>query len=125
VRTHSPGHVDVARGAAAMTDIRDRVAAVLAAWGLHDVDDVLLVVSELVSNALRYGGEVVRVSLDRRARSVLVSVVDTSPILPSAHAAADDDEHGRGLRLVAAVSTRWGAEPWRDGKRVWAQVHLQ
>lgn len=110
-----------------MTSTRERVSTTLRDWGVTDaaaVQDVLLVATELVGNAIRYGGSSVRFQLDRRADGVLVSVSDSSAQLPQSRQADDFDETGRGLQIVTALSTRWGVEPLVNGKRVWAFLRL-
>jgi hypothetical protein len=110
---------------------RDRTAAVMSAWGLGGhVPAATLVVSELVTNALRHALPSVEVRphppvllrLMRRGRSVMCLVADPCdhpPVLAEADFAA---ETGRGLYLVAAHSRRWDWAPRRDrpGKWVWA-----
>ncbi|WP_329236096.1 ATP-binding protein [Actinoallomurus sp. NBC_01490] len=110
---------------------RDRTAAVMSAWGLGGhIPAATLVVSELVTNALRHALPSVEVRphppvllrLVRRRRSVVCLVADPSdrpPVLAEADFAA---ETGRGLYLVAAHSRRWDWAPRRDrpGKWVWA-----
>ena len=88
--------------------------------GQH-LDDVALCVSELVTNALVHGEAPVRVVVICAAESVTVAVRDrarrTPPlVLSSSHVG------GRGLRIVDAVSSRWGMEFGSDGKTVWATV---
>jgi hypothetical protein len=97
----------------------------------------LLIVSELVTNAVRAVGtldapprwadlgavDLVTVTLTGLADSLLIEVRDPAPGLPTP-APADDPaaEGGRGLHLVAALSTRWGWTPDRQGKSVWAET---
>ncbi len=86
-------------------------------------EDVELVTSELVTNALLHGGAPVRLRVLRTADAVRLEVEDAGrqapvPLQPSADAMT-----GRGLALVAALSTAWGVERGRDGgKVVWAEV---
>ncbi|MFE9426338.1 ATP-binding protein [Kitasatospora sp. NPDC006697] len=85
--------------------------------------DVLLVVSELVTNACLYGGGPVEVALRRRDGLILVEVSDRDPsppvLRPVQNGAAPG---GHGLRVVAVVSTAWGSRPRDGGKTVWAEV---
>ncbi|GAA3865177.1 SpoIIE family protein phosphatase [Streptomyces sp. NPDC003631] len=96
----------------------------LAEWGLGEVAFVTeLVVSELVTNAIRYGGAPIQLRLIRD-RSLICEVTDgssTSPHLRRAHAF---DEGGRGLLLVAQLTQRWGSRQTNEGKTIWAEQPL-
>lgn len=113
------------RDAVSVGEARRFVHAALLDWKMPELADLAeLVVSELASNAVMHARRATfRVTLarlnDSRAR---VAVVDHSPNLPQRVDAADDDAHGRGLAIVEAVSTEWGTEPLRWGKRVWADL---
>ncbi|GAA2461146.1 SpoIIE family protein phosphatase [Streptomyces glaucus] len=96
----------------------------LLAWGLDETAFVTeLVVSELVTNAIRYGEPPIRLRLIRD-RSLICEVSDgssTSPHLRRAHAY---DEGGRGLLLVAQLTQRWGSRQTGGGKTIWAEQPL-
>jgi anti-sigma regulatory factor (Ser/Thr protein kinase) len=103
---------------------------VLRDWGLRDLaGDAALIVSELVTNAVTASAILptrppVSLQLITDGRSLRIEVLDHSPLdlRPDAEA-SDDAEHGRGLAVVAALSTRCGAE--RTGssrKTVWAEL---
>ena len=85
-------------------------------------DLVLLVVSELVTNAVSQGDGMVRVTLEADDASLLVEVFDSGHRLPSLSDAAPDDTGGRGLHLVDAVSDTWGVREELHGKTVWARL---
>ncbi|WP_405825515.1 SpoIIE family protein phosphatase [Streptomyces sp. NBC_01390] len=110
-----PAQVSVARQAA-----MER----LAGWGLEEEAFVTeLVVSELVTNAIRYGEPPIQLRLIRD-RALIVEVSDgssTSPHLRRAHAF---DEGGRGLLLVAQLTQRWGSRQTGTGKTIWAEQPL-
>jgi anti-sigma regulatory factor (Ser/Thr protein kinase) len=104
-------------------------ASVLTQWGLPAlVDDVDLVVSELITNALlharsnRQGG--IRLELLRRGDSLVCRVSDGSALPPAPEQAAETAESGRGLLLVQAVSASWGWSYEPHGKVVWAEFDL-
>ncbi|MFF5505823.1 ATP-binding protein [Streptomyces roseolus] len=107
---------------------RRLVVAVLARWNLPEdlADRARLVVSELVTNALvhaRTCGASIRVTVTRIEDDhvqVAVTDLDRRPLIP--RHAGPDDEGGRGLDLVAALSLRWGYERRHWGKRVWAEL---
>ncbi len=98
----------------------------VAHWSLDvDLDVLRLLVSEVVTNAVRYArdGGHLRLVL-RRAPGVLrVEVHDGSALLPMVREAQDDEEGGRGTALMAALAARWDAEAHADGgKAVWFEV---
>ncbi|PJE96754.1 protein kinase [Streptomyces carminius] len=96
----------------------------LADWELDDLADTTeLLVSELVTNALRYGeGDIrLRLLLDR---TLVCEVWDTGLVQPRRRRARDTDEGGRGLQLVDLLSTGWGSRRTPRGKIVWFELCL-
>ncbi|WP_202487537.1 MULTISPECIES: SpoIIE family protein phosphatase [unclassified Streptomyces] len=93
-------------------------------WGLQAlVDTTELLVSELVTNALRHGqGEIrLRLLLDR---TLVCEVWDADLAQPRRRRARDTDEGGRGLQLVGLLSERWGSRRTPRGKTVWFELAL-
>lgn len=88
------------------------------------LDDAALVVSELMTNAVRAGCAQTRVRLAIDEQHIRIAVTDDSPGLPRVIDAAPEDESGRGLRLVAALSTDWGVTTANGSKEVWAALAL-
>jgi anti-sigma regulatory factor (Ser/Thr protein kinase) len=93
------------------------------------VTDAALVISELFSNALQHGkplpGEAIRAAWDLDADSVRVSVSDGGgPTEPELGEPTPSTIGGRGLRIVAGLSRRWGTSSGHDGTTVWAEVQL-
>ncbi|MET9913472.1 ATP-binding protein [Streptomyces sp. NPDC006476] len=90
------------------------------------VDDLLVIVSELVTNAVVHApGEHVTVAVVLTPTAVGVAVIDQGPRRPiRAHVPEADDEHGRGLFLVEALADRHGAQPAAGGTAVWACLAL-
>ncbi|MEU6479243.1 SpoIIE family protein phosphatase [Streptomyces sp. NPDC047017] len=94
----------------------------LAAWGVPDGDTTGLVVSELVTNAVRYGGQgPIGLRLLRGDASLICEVSDSSNTSPRIRRAATTEEGGRGLFLVAQFTKSWGARYMPRGKTVWAE----
>jgi len=86
-------------------------------------DAACLVVSELVTNAVRHAEGDVEVVLTLTDDDVRVVVSDAGPGVPVARVPQPDEESGRGLEIVDAVARCWGIEQMRPtGKRVWADV---
>ncbi len=93
-------------------------------WRLEVLLDVAeLLVSELVTNALRYGAGPIRLRL-LRGRALLCEVSDAVPALPRLREAGDDDEGGRGMQLVTTLAERWGSRRTGHGKTVWFELPL-
>ena len=103
---------------------RRLVTEQLELWGLDDlVFPTELVVSELVTNAIRYAGGPVGVRLIR-AGALICEVSDPSSTQPRMRRALATEEGGRGLFLVAQVSSRWGSRYTRAGKTIWSEQPL-
>ncbi|MYS86067.1 ATP-binding SpoIIE family protein phosphatase [Embleya scabrispora] len=102
---------------------RELTAAQLAAWDLdHLVFTTELVVSELVTNAIRYGEHgPVAVRLVRGRDVLICEVSDPSNTQPRLRRARSTDEGGRGLFLVAQLTRRWGSRYQQSGKTIWAE----
>ncbi|MFD3411748.1 SpoIIE family protein phosphatase [Streptomyces cyaneofuscatus] len=109
--------------AEAMTVGRARELATrqLGIWGLEELSFATeLVVSELVTNAVRYGGGPLRLRLIRD-RTLLCEVADTGHTSPHLRHSAEDDEGGRGLFIVAQLVQRWGTRYTPAGKTIWTE----
>ncbi|AZM79885.1 GAF domain-containing protein [Streptomyces sp. KPB2] len=123
-RTLGPDQVaewDVPNDPAAVGEVRSQVTRRLGEWGLDDlVFTTELILSELVTNAIRYGGETVHVRVVRD-RSLICEVFDSSSTSPHLRYAAMTDEGGRGLFLVAQLAERWGTRYTPAGKVIWAE----
>ncbi|MEE1771371.1 ATP-binding protein [Streptomyces sp. JV185] len=119
----------------AVRSARHAVHGALSAWGLDAVvgDVTVLLVSELVTNSLRYTSGPIGVRLvrphsngDRPAAhpGLLVEVSDPLPDPPTERTAGPEDEGGRGLQLVACSARRWGTRRGKTGKTVWFELAL-
>src|SRR3954454_15047412 len=82
-------------------------------------DDVALVTSELVSNAIEHAMTPVTVRVMNDERRVRVEVSDSSSILPAVADLVADSSRGRGLHIVEALTDAWGIESSEDGKVIW------
>lgn len=131
-------HHVLVRGPAEVHAARERVRGVVDGWGIGGdlVDDLLVCVSEAVTNAVRYaGGEPVTVALTRTGSGMRVEVADGEKAWPRLLSPRETvapvpeitalDEHGRGLFLLAALASRWGVSTDRPtGKRVWFELDV-
>lgn len=107
-----PAMVSVARAA---------VTGQLEAWGLEELSFVTeLIVSELVTNAIRYTDGPVQVRLIRD-ENLVCEVSDTGHTSPHLRHAATDEEGGRGLFLIAQMAYRWGTRYTASGKTIWTE----
>jgi hypothetical protein len=86
--------------------------------------DAAIVVSELVTNAIRAGAATIRLEVGRSGDAFRIAVADDAAGVPILAEADPTAEGGRGLHIVNALSTQWGVEPGEWGKRVWADVAL-
>nr|WP_201452596.1 SpoIIE family protein phosphatase [Streptomyces sp. HM190] len=128
-RTHAlpPDRIaewDVPPDPAAVAGVRAAATAQLDAWGLEElVFGTELVLSELVTNAVRYGCGPIRLRLIHD-RTLICEVSDGSSTSPHLRYAATTDEGGRGLFLVSHLTERWGTRYTPQGKVIWAEQTL-
>ena len=86
------------------------------------VEPTLLVVTELLSNAIDHGRDPVWLSIEMRDESVYVEVRDDAPEPPQLQPLKPLRVRGRGLEMIEAVSSGWGWTADPPGKIVWADV---
>ncbi|MEV7151700.1 SpoIIE family protein phosphatase [Streptomyces sp. NPDC093084] len=128
-RTHALGADrvawwDVPVDPAAVADLRALASRQVVAWGLDELAMTTeLIVSELVTNAIRYAEPPIRLKLLRDAW-LTCEVADASSTAPRLRHARSMDEGGRGLFLVAQLAHRWGARYTGDGKIIWAEQEI-
>lgn len=128
-RTHAlpPDRIaewDVPPDPAAVAGVRAAATGKLDEWGLSELGfSMELVLSELVTNAVRYGGEPIHLRLIYD-RSLICEVADGSSTSPHLRYAATTDEGGRGLFLVSQLTERWGTRYTPQGKVIWAEQAL-
>ncbi|WAP59881.1 ATP-binding protein [Streptomyces sp. S465] len=125
------GHVlPVPHACEAVATVRRRAHALLSEWELPDdrLDEALMVISEMVTNAVLHALPPAVLRLRRTesegCSTVRIEVIDGGPV-PADQRADEDiepDEHGRGLGIVTALSTRHGSHACRDGITWWADL---
>ena len=109
---------------AVVSEARQAASGQIAAWGLDHLSFTTeLVVSELVTNAVRYAGGPVQLRLIRD-EVLICEVSDPSNTQPRLRRALTTDEGGRGLFLVAQLARRWGSRYGHSGKTIWAEQSL-
>ncbi|MFI1092716.1 ATP-binding protein [Streptomyces sp. NPDC020917] len=122
--TGHPGYSETLKCTSESTEAARRlVRTALATWDLEAlVDDAVLIVSELVTNAVRHTPSLlIRVSITRSAPGLVrIDVVDRSQRPPLRRRTDEYSENGRGLTLVDRLTAHWGSDPLPFGKRVWA-----
>ncbi|MEU9479063.1 SpoIIE family protein phosphatase [Streptomyces sp. NPDC048191] len=116
---------DIPADPALVAPIRKQVVEQLDGWRLSEAAFTAeLVVSELVTNAIRYGSHPIRLRLIHDATTLICEVSDTSHTAPHLRRAKTFDEGGRGLLLVAQLTQRWGSRHTPEGKTIWAELPL-
>jgi serine phosphatase RsbU (regulator of sigma subunit)/anti-sigma regulatory factor (Ser/Thr protein kinase) len=95
-------------------------------WGLEDLIDASeLLVSELVTNAIRYANTgAIKLQLVLEPEGLVCEVHDSSPALPRVLQVDKEAENGRGLHVVSQLAARWGARRTLSGKVVWCEQSL-
>ncbi|WP_432145618.1 SpoIIE family protein phosphatase [Streptomyces sp. bgisy084] len=109
---------------AAVAPVRAACLRMLESWGLAGIDFTTeLILSELITNAIRYGAQPIRVRL-LYDRALICEVSDGTSASPHLRRAATTDEGGRGLFLVAQFAHRWGTRYTPGGKVIWTEQSL-
>jgi ABC-type multidrug transport system ATPase subunit/anti-sigma regulatory factor (Ser/Thr protein kinase) len=115
---------DVPLDPSAVAEVRAQATRRLGEWGLDDlVFATELILSELVTNSIRYATGPIQVRL-LRDRTLICEVADTSSTAPHLRYAATTDEGGRGLFLVAQLGESWGTRYTPVGKIIWVEQRL-
>ncbi|EFL42638.1 integral membrane sensor protein [Streptomyces griseoflavus Tu4000] len=121
------GHVaawDLPADPAVVAEARRTATGQLSRWGLDELAFTTeLVVSELVTNAIRYASGPVRLRLIHE-RTLVCEVLDGGATAPHLRHPRATDEGGRGLLLVSQLAQRWGTRFIPDGKIIWAEQSL-
>ena len=124
VAAREESELELPREESSASVARRWTTAVCERWGCErELDEILLVVSELVTNAVVHGRSNCTLRLSRRGDAVRVDVVDQGEGSPDPYRADEHAEHGRGLYLISAMSSAWGVDPITSGgKSVWAEL---
>jgi len=111
---------------ASVRDARSLVRRELSLWGADDlIDDCILIVSELVTNAVRYGGAACALRIRGGENLVRGELFDPAAGVPRMCARDMDATSGRGLQIVDSLADDWGvAHPATGGKIVWFVLSL-
>ena len=109
--------------AASVMLVREWALRLSQSWcGPECRDTVALVASELVTNAIVHARSAVQVEIRLAGPVLVLEVHDSAHRPPSRRIAADQDENGRGLLLIEAMTSRWGHRATEGGKVVWAEI---
>ncbi|WP_431961395.1 SpoIIE family protein phosphatase [Actinacidiphila sp. bgisy160] len=127
-RTLAPDHIatwELPSDPATVARARHHTTSQLATWGLEETSFTTeLLVSELVTNAIRYGKPPIQLRLIHNNTALITEVTDTSNTTPHLRRARTYDEGGRGLLLVAQLAQQWGTRHHPRGKTIWTEQAL-
>jgi serine phosphatase RsbU (regulator of sigma subunit)/anti-sigma regulatory factor (Ser/Thr protein kinase) len=123
---HEPATLSIEDDVRAVHRARAFTADTLREWALPAslARDAILLVSEMVTNAIVHGRAPIQLRLRRARGRLLVEVDDTATAAPRKMRPTADDIHGRGLQLVAMMADQWGTRPTPAGKSVWCVLAL-
>jgi two-component sensor histidine kinase len=110
---------------AQLAGLRAQLRSLAGLWALPEdcTDRLLLIVNELVSNAIDHARTTCAITVRRTRSLVRVLVADDSPLPPRIPPQDVNAARGRGLQLVKALASRWGWTARQRGKTVWAVVN--
>ncbi|MFF4805593.1 PAS domain S-box protein [Streptomyces sp. NPDC001351] len=104
---------------------RDFLSKALSTWDCPGAaDDALLLLSEILTNAVQHAQGPIGVHACRTDTDLTVEISDRSPHLPQPRLAAEDEESGRGLLLVRSLADDWGVRPTDEGKTTWFSLKV-
>lgn len=118
--------LDVAAATSALPEGRRFTDNTLHQWSLPDgvVEDAMLIVSELLTNAIVHGRPPIRLRLRKTLDELAIEIDDAASAMPRKLRASPEDLHGRGLAIVAEVGARWAARADGYGKTVWSTIPI-
>ena len=115
--------LDLPRDLGSVGRARQFVTDTFERWGAEELtDDALIVVSELVTNAVTHAHTGCQVRLVADDNAVRIAVVDHGGGTPDPRPYSAHQPHGRGLHIVGALTSAWGVDDVDDGKMVWAEL---
>ena len=122
-QAHEESILELPHDVIAAGEARAVVRRLLQGWGYHDlVDDAVLVVSELVTNAVEHTHSSCAMLVNRSGRGVRIEVRDEGPGTPDPRQPSATSEHGRGLMIVSALARAWGVDSAPPSKTVWVEL---
>ncbi len=103
---------------------RNAMANILGSWSVASgvVANVVLIASELVTNAVNHGRPPITLRVSRTTSELLLEVIDAAGHVPRVLRPGPADDHGRGLHLVSTLAQKWGTRRTEQGKAVWCTV---
>lgn len=117
-----PRHLRMAGDAGSLRDARHLVAEALGTADPSIRDTTMLLVGEVVTNAVVHGGGWFLLQVDATPERIRVEVTDSSAGQPRALQLDGEREHGRGLAIVDALADQWGTRHMRSHKVVWFEL---
>lgn len=115
--------IDVPLDPSALPRARACLLAAARRWGIEEPDDLRIVASELITNAVLHGHSAPSVCMHRhRRRAVTIEVTDDDPGLPVKGTSTREGSLGLGLEIVDQLSTAWGVRRAGCRKVVWARL---
>jgi signal transduction histidine kinase/DNA-binding response OmpR family regulator len=122
--TQKAAVMDVPARPSALHEGRQFTIATLRSWSVSTriIDDAVLIVSELLTNAIVHGRPPIQLRLRRTSQEVAIEVDDGASAMPRRLRVTPDEPHGRGLAIVAKVGDRWAARANGRGKTVWSTL---
>ena len=126
-RRHEPAHLAIEADMRAVHErarVRRARRSTAGRCRARSSRDAVLLVSEMVTNAIVHGRAPIELRLRRGRPHLLLEVDDTATAVPRKLRPTPSDVHGRGLQLVAQIADQWGTRPTADGKSVWCVLAL-
>lgn len=115
--------IEVPHDPSALPRARACVLEAAARWGVEEADELRIVASELITNAVLHARSAASVCMRHEGRAaVTIEVADRGPGQPTPGHSGDGASLGLGLEIVAALAEDWGVRPTDDGKVVWARL---
>ena len=124
-QAHREAEVDLPKDLIAAREARSVVRDLLERWSLSELtDDAGLVVTELVANAVEHAQSECHLAVTRFDDGIRIEVRDAGRGTPEPRPVRELSEDGRGLLIIAALSTAWGIDDAEHGKTVWVELGL-